>query len=71
MPQEEVWKEMSSGQHLTEAEKSRIGSPVETYGIYVCPTCKQELELRGGALWCRVCAVTYLILDGIPFSKDN
>ena len=55
-----------SDQQLTEAEKSRIGSPAETYGIYACPTCKQELELREGALRCRVCAVTYPILDGIP-----
>ena len=59
-------KEMSSEQQLTETERSRIGSPAETYGIYACPTCKQELELRDGALRCRVCAVTYPILDGIP-----
>jgi ubiquinone/menaquinone biosynthesis C-methylase UbiE/uncharacterized protein YbaR (Trm112 family) len=58
---------MSSDQQLTEAEKSRIASPAETtYGAYACPTCKQELELRDGALRCRVCAVTYPILDGIP-----
>jgi len=49
-----------------EAEKGRIGSPAETYSIYACPTCKQELELRDVALRCRVCAMTYPILEGIP-----
>ena len=38
----------------------------KTYGIYVCPTCKLELELRDGGLRCHVCAVTYPILDGVP-----
>ncbi len=35
-------------------------------GIYACPTCKRDVELGPGGLYCRVCAVTYPILDGIP-----
>jgi ubiquinone/menaquinone biosynthesis C-methylase UbiE/uncharacterized protein YbaR (Trm112 family) len=38
----------------------------QPYGIYVCPTCKRELELGGGKLYCRACAVSYPIRDGIP-----
>jgi len=35
-------------------------------GVYACPTCKREVELGPDGLYCRVCAVTYPILDGIP-----
>lgn len=45
-------------------EKEAIRS--QPYGIYVCPTCKRELELRPGSLYCHACAVTYSIRDGIP-----
>jgi ubiquinone/menaquinone biosynthesis C-methylase UbiE/uncharacterized protein YbaR (Trm112 family) len=51
---------------MSEEGKSPLGSSAETYGIYACPTCKRELELRDGGLRCRVCAVTYPILDDIP-----
>jgi len=51
---------------MSEEERGRIGNPPETYGSYACPTCKRELELKDGGLRCRVCAVTYPILDPIP-----
>ncbi len=37
----------------------------QPYGIYVCPTCKRELELGPGSLYCHACAVSYPIRDGI------
>jgi ubiquinone/menaquinone biosynthesis C-methylase UbiE/uncharacterized protein YbaR (Trm112 family) len=49
-----------------EAGKGRIGNPAATHGVYVCPTCKRELELSDEGLRCGVCAVTYPIFDGIP-----
>jgi len=38
----------------------------QSHSVYACPTCKRELELGREGLCCRVCAVTYPILDGIP-----
>jgi uncharacterized protein YbaR (Trm112 family) len=51
---------------MSEEEGDRIRNSAENYGIYVCPTCKRELELKDGGLRCHVCAVTYPILDHIP-----
>ena len=51
---------------MSEEGRGRIGNPPENFGIYACPTCKQELELKDGGLRCHVCAVTYPILDRIP-----
>ena len=44
-------------------ENEEVRQPVS---VYACPTCKCELEMRQDGLDCRVCAVTYPILDGIP-----
>lgn len=38
----------------------------QPYGIYICPTCRRELELGPSGLCCHACAVSYPILDGIP-----
>jgi ubiquinone/menaquinone biosynthesis C-methylase UbiE/uncharacterized protein YbaR (Trm112 family) len=51
---------------MSDEGKGCIGNPPETYGIYVCPMCKRELELKDGELRCHVCAVTYPILDELP-----
>jgi len=46
-------------------EKERAISS-QPYGMYVCPTCKRELELGPDSLYCRACAAIYPIRDGIP-----
>jgi uncharacterized protein YbaR (Trm112 family) len=38
----------------------------QSLSVYACSTCKGEVELGHEGLYCRVCAVTYSILDGIP-----
>jgi ubiquinone/menaquinone biosynthesis C-methylase UbiE/uncharacterized protein YbaR (Trm112 family) len=38
----------------------------QSLSVYACPTCKREVELGHDGLYCRACAVTYPILDGIP-----
>jgi len=44
----------------------------QPYGVYLCPTCKRELELAPGSLDCRARAVSYPIRDGIPdFVVEN
>jgi ubiquinone/menaquinone biosynthesis C-methylase UbiE/uncharacterized protein YbaR (Trm112 family)/DNA-binding MarR family transcriptional regulator len=50
---------------LAETEAMPTEQEIE-YGIYVCPTCKRELELKDDELRCNFCGVTYPILDGIP-----
>jgi ubiquinone/menaquinone biosynthesis C-methylase UbiE/uncharacterized protein YbaR (Trm112 family) len=51
---------------MSEEGKRHSGSEAETYGIYACPTCKRELELRDGGLRCHVCSVAYPVLEGVP-----
>jgi SAM-dependent methyltransferase len=34
--------------------------------IYVCPTCKYQLEKNNGTLFCQICNVSYPIIDNIP-----
>ncbi len=50
---------------ITALQKEHEKTP-QPFSIYACPTCKGELEPRSDGLSCRVCAVTYRILDGIP-----
>jgi uncharacterized protein YbaR (Trm112 family) len=50
---------------ITASQKEHEGTP-QPYRIYACPTCKRELEPGREELDCRVCAVTYPIIDGIP-----
>ncbi len=38
----------------------------QPYGIYVCPTCKGELEPGPGSRDCHACGVSYPVRDGIP-----
>lgn len=56
-------KSVVSQDNRSSKENEEVRQPVS---VYACPTCKQEVELRHHALYCRVCAVTYPILDGIP-----
>jgi len=44
-----------------ESEETR-----KSVSVYVCPTCKREVELGDDGLYCRACAVTYPMLNGIP-----
>ena len=44
---------------------TRNNSTVD-FSIYICPTCRGELELRGEALHCAGCGVSYPIVDNIP-----
>jgi len=50
---------------ITATQKENVGMP-QLNSIYACPTCRQGLDVRDEGLYCRVCAVTYPILDGIP-----
>jgi ubiquinone/menaquinone biosynthesis C-methylase UbiE len=50
---------------MSEESEGSIANPLETYGIYRCPTCKGELEQSDLGLRCHVCAVTYPILDRV------
>ncbi len=52
--------------HEIVAPEKEYAISSQPYGIYVCPTCKRELELGPGSLDCRACAVSYPIRDGIP-----
>ncbi|MGB9234393.1 MAG: methyltransferase domain-containing protein [Terriglobales bacterium] len=48
---------------ILQAEDERIR---QSCALYVCPVCKQGLELVHDGLSCRVCVRTYPILSGIP-----
>jgi SAM-dependent methyltransferase len=56
----------------TSVDSQVIHSPKEqeeiqqALSVYACPTCKGQVELSHDGLHCRVCAVTYPILNGIP-----
>ncbi len=59
-------------------ESQDIRSPKESeelrksLSVYVCPTCMRKVELRQDRLSCRLCAISYPILDGIPdFIVEN
>jgi len=56
-------KSVVSQDNRSPKENEEVRPPVS---VYACPTCKRELEMRQDGFDCRVCAVTYPILDGIP-----
>jgi SAM-dependent methyltransferase len=56
-------KSLASQNHRSPKENEEVQGK---FRVYACPTCKSGLGMRQGGLDCRVCAMTYPILEGIP-----